>query len=244
MHNAKTVIVEDNPHNYHRLKELVEKFCPELQVVEIAESVAKAKEVIEKNDPQIVFLDVELPDGSGFDILEYFRPVRFKVIFFTGHLIYAYQAIKFNAIDFLLKPVSIADLKAAVEKALSAKPDEDYQRRVEAAALQFSEPDKIVLHESSGFKVLEAKNIIQLQANGSYTIFYLTGNQQLSYCKILKEFEDLLQTHKDFMRVHRSHIINLSHVQSFSAQGVIRLTDGIIASLGDSYRERFLEYFS
>ena len=74
MHNAKTVIVEDNPHNYHRLKELVEKFCPELQVVEIAESVAKAKEVIEKNDPQIVFLDVELPDGSGFDILEYFRP--------------------------------------------------------------------------------------------------------------------------------------------------------------------------
>lgn len=244
MNPAKTVIIEDNPRNQRRLTEMVEKYCPEISIVEVAGTVSGAKKIITRYDPEIVFIDVELPDGNGFDILEFFHPVKFKVIFFTGHLIYAYQAIKFNAIDFLLKPVGIVDLKTAVEKALSVKPNEEYQKRVEAVTLQYADPSKIVLHESAGFKILETKNIIELEANGSYTILYLTGNQQLSYCKILKEFEDLLHTHRDFMRVHRSYIINLTHVQSFSAQGVIRLTDGIHASLGDSFKDQFLEYFS
>ncbi|MEI7983915.1 MAG: LytTR family DNA-binding domain-containing protein [Bacteroidota bacterium] len=243
MERVKTVIVEDNPLNHQRLRHLIDEYCPQLEVLAVSETVELAICVIRDHNPSLIFLDVELPDGTGFEILEYFKPVQFKVIFFTGHLKYAYKAIKFNAIDFLLKPVRISDLVDAVNKAIATHPDEEYSRRLDAARLQFTDTSKVILHEASGFTIIDASEIIKLEANANYTNLYLTGQRMLSYCKILKDFEEILQPHPNFMRVHRSHLINIDHVVTFSKQGVIKLTEGITAALGDSYREKFLEYF-
>jgi two-component system LytT family response regulator len=243
MKKVKTLIVEDNLLNAQRLRQLILKYCTELEVMESATGVHSAISAIERIHPDLVFLDVELPDGNGFDVLEKYSPIPFKVIFFTSHLIYAYQAIKFHAIDFLLKPVRISDLIEAVKIATSSNLDEEYARKIEAASKQFADPAKIILHEATGFTIFEMAEIIMLEAEANYTHLFLTGRRKLSYCRILKEYEELLEIHAQFMRVHRSYLINLDHVVSYNSQGVIKLSEGLSASLGNSYRETFLHYF-
>ncbi len=243
MEKIRTVIVEDNILNSRRLQQLITKYCQGLQIIEIAGDVVNAISAIQTHKPGLVFLDIELPDGSGFDVLEHFKPVPFKVIFFTGHMIYAYQAIKFHAVDFLLKPVRIADLVEAVQLATSSQPGEEYARKIDATVKQFSDPAKIILHESTGFTIVDISEIIMLEAEANYTHFYLTDHRKLTYCRILKEFEELLKIHPQFMRVHRTYLINLDHVVSYTSQGVIKLKEGILASLGNSFRDAFLQYF-
>jgi two-component system LytT family response regulator len=145
--------------------------------------------------------------------------------------------------DYLVKPVRIADLTDSVAKVLSSIPDDDYGKRLETARLQFNDPSRIILPEPAGFTVIETKDIIKLEADLTYTHFFLTGRRKLTYHRVLKSFEDLLGIHPNFMRVHRSHLVNLDHVQSYSTQGVIKLTDGLTAPLGDSFREKFEDYF-
>lgn len=240
---VKTIVIEDNPVNSDRLVHLVGDHCPDLEIAAIAETVEAGISAIREHQPRLVFLDVELPDGTGFDLLKYFYPVSFKVIFFTAHVKYAYQAIKFNAIDYLVKPVSISDLKEAVVKVTSSLPDEAYGRRLENARLQYNDPSKIILPEPSGFSVFEIRDIIKLEADLTYTHFFMTGRRKFTYHRVLKNFEDLLGIHPNFMRVHRSHLVNLDHVQSYSGQGLIKLSEGMTAPLGDSYRERFESFF-
>lgn len=239
----KTVIVEDNQLNRDRLLQLISEYCPSLVIVSVAGSVTEAIECIRSDRPDLVFLDVELPDGAGFDVLEFFKPIDFRVVFCTGHTKYAYQAIKFNAVDYLVKPVSIRELVDAVSKVTIGRPDNEYAGKIEAARRQAADPTKIVLHDSAGFSVVEINEIIKLEADGNYTSLFLTGQRKLTYYRILKEFEGILGIHANFMRVHRSYMINLDHVRSYSAQGVIRLSDGLTASLGDSFRENFLASF-
>lgn len=240
---VNTVIIEDNPVNRNRIVHLIEVYCPLLEIAAVADNVETGIHAIREHQPGLVILDVELPDGNGFDILNYFSPVSFKVIFFTAHLKYAYQAIKFNAIDFLAKPVSIPELVIAVEKVVAAIPDDDYYKRLENARLQYNNPMKVILPEPSGFSVTETKDIIKLEADQSYTHFFLSDRKKMTFHRVLKCFEDLLAVHPNFMRVHRSHLVNLDHVMSFSVHGLIKLSDGLTAPLGDSYREKFEEYF-
>jgi len=243
MEKIKTVIVEDNPLNRERLLQLIKGYCPSLEVASVAGTVAEAIACIRSDHPALLFLDVELPDGTGFDVLEFFKPIDFRVVFCTGHMKYAYQAIKFNAVDYLVKPVSIRELVDAVSKFTSDCPDQEYTGKIEAARRQVADPSKIVLHDSSGFSVLEIGEIIMLEADGNYTNLFLTGQRKLTYYRILKEFEGILGVHANFMRVHRSYMVSLDHVRSYSAQGVIRLSDNLTASLGDSFREQFLSRF-
>ena len=244
MNTLRSVIVEDIPSNHQRLTQLLHNHCKEVNVIAIAETVEEAIRVLSAEKPDLVFLDVELPDGTGFDILNFFSPLPFKIIFFTGHQEYAYQAIKFHAADFLLKPVKIPDLIASVNLVLNQVFDDQYKTKIETIRRQYMNPEKITLFDSTGFIVLESQEIIKLEADGCYTDIYLTNNRKLTYCKILKAFEDLLKGNAYFMRTHRSNIVNLNHVQSFSHQGILKLKDGLTANLGDSYRQSFLNCFS
>jgi len=244
MNALRTVIVEDIPSNHQRLIQLLELHCKEVHVVAIAETVEDAIPALTREKPDLVFLDIELPDGTGFDILSHFEHLPFKVIFFTGHQEYAYHAIKFHAADFLLKPVQISELIASVKLVQNIVFDEQYKAKIESVRRQFLNPEKIILFDSAGFIVLESREIIKLEADHCYTDIYLTNHRKLTYCKILKEFEDLLKGNESFMRTHRSNIVNLNHIKSFSHQGILKLTDGLTAHLGDSYRQSFLTYFS
>lgn len=243
MNKLNAVIVEDLPSNYQLLQSLLKAHCQEVNVVAVAENVKQAIKVIRQVEPHLVFLDIELPDGTGFDILNQFIPVPFKVIFVTGHQEYAYQAIKFHAVDFILKPISINELVEAVGTVVSNGIDGTYQMRIENVIHQLSNPDKITLMDSNGFVVIEIREIIKLEANGNYTDIYLTGQRKLTYCRILKEFSDLLKNHPDIFRTHRSYLVNLAHVKSFTNQGIIKLSEDNTAHLGDSCREKFISYF-
>jgi len=243
MNSLRTIIVEDIPANANRLRDMLSSYCSEVLVIGVAENVKEAIGLIKKNKPDLIFLDIELPDGTGFDILDSFRPLPFKVIFFTGHQEYAYYAFRFHAVDFLLKPVKISELVDAVNQVLSLEHNEQYLQKLDIAQKQILDKDKIILHETGGFKVIDTDSIIKLEANGNYTVLSLTNNNKINHCKTLKEFEALLTPQDNFIRVHRSHIINLKHINSYSTQGIITLTEGVTAFLGDSYKNEFLSKF-
>jgi two-component system, LytTR family, response regulator len=243
MEPIKAIIVDDVRTNRERIRELLNGYCPQVDVVGVADSVNSSIKLISEQKPDIVFLDVELGDGTGFDVLQAFQPVPFKVIFFTGHMEYAFQAIKFHAVDYLLKPIVIKELVNAVDLAGKQILDGAYQNRLEGARRQFLNPEQITIFDSSGFQVIPVNDIIKLEADANYTHLYLTGNRKLTYCRILKEFADLLKNHDQFIRTHKSYIVHLSHVKSYSHQGVIKLTEGLSANLGDTYRDNFLVWF-
>jgi two-component system LytT family response regulator len=243
MNPVTAIIVDDIPANHRYLAQLVQNHCREIVLSGVAETVKEAVALINKTKPDLVFLDIELPDGSGFDIFEHFKPVSFKVIFVTGHQEYAYQAIKFHTIDFLLKPININELIDAVQLAVKSPVDEEYGQRIEGIHRQYLDPDKIVLVDSNGFQVINASEIICLEANGNYTDLYLTGNRKLTFCRILKEFASLLKDHQFILRTHRSYIVNINHIISCTSEGDIKLQERHRASLGDSYREEFLAFF-
>lgn len=241
MNVLKTIIVEDIPSNSRLLKEMLSSYCKVIQVVGIAENVKEAIQLITKIPPDLVFLDVELPDGNGFDVLNHFDSFAFKVIFFTGHLEYAYQAIKFHAVDYLHKPVKVDDLIDSVRHVSELIVDDNYRRKLQHANSQFRDPTRIILHEVSGFTVVETNEIIKLVASGNYTDIFLTKKRKYTYCKILKDFEGLLEYCPDFMRVHKSYLINLKYVKAYNNQGVITLIEGHTAKLGESYKSRFID---
>ncbi len=244
MHEIRTIIVEDNRIDQRVLKSALDQYCHNVTILGITEGKEEAIKLIEENSPDLVFLDIELPDGSGFDILNYFHPVNFKIIFVTGNQQYAYQAIKFHAIDFLLKPINVDELVNAVRSIPHVTVNDRYRNKIEGFRRQISDPDKVILSDSNGFLVLETLEVIKLEANGNYTDIFLVNNRKLTYCKILREFEAYLKNHKSFIRTHRSYIVNLDHVKSFSRQGTIKLTEEQSASCGDSFRDDFLSCFN
>jgi two-component system, LytTR family, response regulator len=243
MKEIKTIIVEDNMIDQRLLTNALNKYCENIHIVDVAVKKEEAIKKIAAVSPDLVILDIELPDGTGFDILNYFIPIPFKVIFVTGHQEYAYQAIKFHAIDFLLKPLHVPELINAVKSIPQNAINDRYQNKIENFRRQILDPEKIILMDSNGFLVLDPSEIVKVEANGNYSDIYLTNNRKLTYCKILREFEEFLKMHKNFMRTHRSFIINLHHVKSFSRQGVIKMTEENTAHCGDSFKEEFLSCF-
>jgi two-component system LytT family response regulator len=239
----KTIIVEDNKIDQKLLVHALEQHCEKVHIIGVADNKEKAIKMIEEHSPDLVFLDVQLPDGNGFDILNHFVPTTFKIIFVTGHQEYAYKAIKFQAVDFLVKPLNVDELIHAVKAIPHGVIDDRYKNKIEGFRRQILDPDKIILVDSNGFLVLDPAEIIKIEANGNYTDIYLAGKRKLTYCKILSEFEEFLRNHKNFIRTHRSFIINLDHVKSFSRQGVIKLTEDHSTHCGDSFKDEFLSYF-
>jgi two-component system LytT family response regulator len=241
--NFRTIIVEDNKMDQRLLTHALEQNCKDIQIIGIANNKESAINMIEKSSPDLVFLDIQLPDGDGFDILNHFVPLNFKLIFVTGHQEYAYQAIKFQAIDFLLKPLNVQELIKAVKSIPHVPVNDKYRTKIEGFRRQILDPEKIVLMDSNGFLVLEPDEIIDIEANGNYTDVHLVENRKLTYCKILREFAEFLRHHKNFIRTHRSFIVNLDHVKSFSRQGIIKMSEDHIAHCGDSFKDEFLSYF-
>lgn len=244
MEKLNAVIVEDVISNPVLVQNLLRTCCQEVNIAAVAENVKDAVKVIGEIAPQVVFCDIELPDGSGFDILEHFIPLPFKVIFISGKREHAYRAIKYHPVDFILRPIRIDELIYAVNAVTSTGKDEKARTRIENVNPQVSYPNKIALMDSTGgYVVVEPGEIIKLEANGNDTDIYLVGNRKLTYSRLLKEFADLLESHLEFIRTHRSYLVNITHVKSCSKQGIIKLSEDHTAHLGDSYRKEFLSCF-
>lgn len=212
----KTLIIEDELQAISALKSELATHCPQVDVIDEARTVSDAIKKIKQLNPELIFLDIQLADGLGFEILENFKDHSFKIIFTTAYNQYAIKAIRFSALDYLLKPIDAQELIHAVEKAEKLNKDNEWMK-LQTLIANFTQPaqkKKIALQSSEGINIYELDNIIRCSADRNYTELYLTNGKKALYSKSLKEFEDLLMN-SGFERIHHSHIINLNHMVSF-----------------------------
>lgn len=215
MRDLNAVIVDDELHCRENLKMLVEDFCPGVNVLAVAENAIDAREKISTHNPDVVFLDVMMPNEDGFSLLKSFKDRDFSVIFTTAHNEFALKAIKESAVDYLEKPINIDELQLAVSKLkkIPKEPDIDLSKIDEllrSAASANQKSQKIAVPTSSGLVMVTTKEIVHLEASESYTTLFLSTGNRLVSSKTIKVYEDHLPA-SDFYRVHKSHIINVTH---------------------------------
>jgi two-component system, LytTR family, response regulator len=242
----KALVVDDEKPSREVICNYLREYCNDIQVVTTASSVKSAYKAIKKHNPDLVFLDIELGDGKGFDLLSMFSKIEFKVIFVTAYSEHAIKAFRVSAIDYLLKPVKIDELKEAVEKAKTIRNDNTDTGRIASLFKNLSgstpmQPTLTIPH-LKGFEVLKVEEIVLCKADGYCTIFYLTEKRKFISSKNLKYYEELLNRN-NFIRVHHSYLVNLHHVCNYSNQGEIILTGDNRASLGDAYKSDFVRKF-
>jgi two-component system LytT family response regulator len=243
----RTIIIDDERPAREVIVNYLADYCTDVEVVAQASSVRTGYNAILKNSPDLIFLDVEMADGKGFDILSMFDHINFKIIFVTAYSEYAIKAFRYSAIDYLLKPVRIDELIDAVKKVRNTI-DSGISSEIIASLLKNLKegPERqstLIIPHMKGFEVLRVPEIIMCQADGYCTNFFLFGNRKVVSSKNLKHFSGLLED-QDFMRVHHSYLINLDHVKGYTRLGEIFLSDGLKASLGSSYKNEFIRKFN
>ncbi|UII32859.1 LytTR family DNA-binding domain-containing protein [Fulvivirga ulvae] len=240
------VIIEDEIRSQETLKSLLTEFCDDVNVLGMAGNVRDAVALINKVRPELIFLDIELQTGTGFDVLNQIGERNFDVIFTTAFEQYAIKAIKFSSLDYLLKPIDIDELQEALEKARKRIDRQESSKQLSLLLKNMDErPNqrkKICLSTSEGLEFIDIENIRYCEANGSYTNFNIKPDVKLIVSKNLKEYESLLSDHS-FMRVHNSFLINLHEVKKFvkSEGGYILMNDGTQIAISQSKRDEFME---
>jgi len=213
----RTIIIDDEKHQQLNLEKMVKLYCHGLEVVEKANDLTTAERAIREHKPDLVLLDIHLGDGSGFDLLSRFTPVFFKVIFVTAFDHFAIKAFRYNALDYLLKPVDPDELCQAARKAAETiQPDfnlqlENLRSYIHAEGQTHS---KIILKTSDTIHVVSVQEILYCESESNYTHFRLTGNRNIMVSATLKEYEDIL-VESGFFRVHKSFLINLARISRF-----------------------------
>jgi two-component system LytT family response regulator len=245
MNMIRTLLIDDEKPFITSVRTLLSSVA-DVVVVGEARSVASGLVQIDELEPDLIFLDIEMEDGTGFDLLRQIDRRDFKVIFVTAYDHYAVEAFRFSAIDYLLKPITSVDLYTALDKVREATGKEkiNYQLSVlmENIHQLSKEKKKIVLRELDTLHVIQLDEILWCNADGSYSIFYLTGGRKIMVSQHLKEFEDLLSPN-GFFRVHRAHLVNLNKVRKFtkSEGGTILLEENISLPVSVRKRERLAE---
>lgn len=239
----KTIVVDDEKPSREALATYIRDFCPDMEIVAECDSVKSAYQSILKHSPQLLFLDIEMPNGNGFDLLQLFKNPEFKVIFVTAFSDYAIRAFRFSATDYLLKPVKVDELIEAVEKVrkelLSSSGNQNLITLLEGLRQPANNYSKLVVPSPKGYSVIDTSDIIMGQADGYMTHFYLLGSTKISSTKILKHYEEIFN--QQLIRVHRSFMVNLAHVKGYTHFGEILLAENLSCPLGDTYKLQFLE---
>jgi two-component system LytT family response regulator len=210
------ILVDDEKNSRDVLKALLIKFCPEIVITGEASSVKEASLLVAAHKPDLVFLDVQMPMGNGFSLLQQYNPVPFSVIFVTSYDHYALNAIKFSAIDYILKPVEVADLKLAVSKALALKMEVNHYivHLLNNIDEQTAEKN-IPLHVNGKVKFINTSDITHIEADGSYANVFC-NKEKLVSSKSLKDFEEFLDQNPHFVRINKSIIINVWYIKEYS----------------------------
>lgn len=241
-------IVEDEQANRENLLRMLGTCCPQIKIVAICSSVAEARILLPETKPDILFLDIRLGGDTGFSLLESLRDISFEVIFVTAYDSYAIQAIRFSALDYLLKPLDSAELIHAVEKAVQIilrKQENKRMQNLLQNTCTLDKQKKIALSVADKIEFVEIGSIVRCESESNYTTFYLKSGEKLIVSKTLKEFDELL-TPYNFLRVHQSHLINLDEIKSFikSDGGYIRMKDGSSVSISRQRRNYVMEVLS
>ncbi len=243
----KSVIVEDEAAAREALKNYLSRYCPQVEVLGEAVNAQEAISLLHELKPDLIFLDVEMPFGNAFDVLEACKDLTFETIFVTAFSEYSLRALNQSAAYYLLKPVSIEELITSVNKVQQQIEKNILFNRNKIILDNFREERfekrQVILPTLEGFEVVKMEDIVHLQGNGNFTDIYLSDGSKKMVCRFLKHFEEILPP--PFLRVHKSHIINLQHVKSYhkGAGGTIMLSNGYEVDISPTYKDEFLKAF-
>ncbi len=217
--SIKTILIDDEESSRNVIKALLKKFCPEINIIAEAENVKDAYKLINDKQPSLIFLDIQMPGGNGFTLLKKFDKVDFDVIFVTSFDQYAINAIKYSALDYLLKPIEVDDLKQAVKRAVERQKERGSSVADVVKLLIENETAKekqIAIHSGSKVRIVKLNEIACVEADSQYTNLYLSGGEKINSTKTLKEFEELLCEAKQFIRVNRSCVVNTIAILTYT----------------------------
>lgn len=237
MEILKVIIVDDELHGRDNLHNLLKTYCPEVEVIGKAESSLEAKKLIYELNPDVVFLDINMPKMNGFDLLDSLTERNFMLVFVTAHSEYAIKAVKVNAVDYLLKPISIKELQQTIMKLTEINAlNKHYTYKEE-------KHNKIFISHFQGFSIINIDEIVYLEGENNYTKIFMWQKKPLVVSKTLKEFESILPE-DSFFRIHKSEIINLKYLEEYSNfdGGKVRLKDGSSLEISRRRLSNFLVF--
>lgn len=245
MHQA--IIIEDNPAAEKQLRAILATECPDVEVICSAASVVAGAKALKEYRADLLFLDIELPDGTGFDLLDILENWPGGLIFTTGLDDQALKAFRYAAVDYLIKPISATLLKEAVQRALKTKMAHKEQQQLLRQVSQENHPlpKRIALHAQDRIQLISIKDIVRLEAESNYTHFFLSSGKRIIVGKTLKSYTELLEEHH-FLRVHQSHLINPTHIAEFikTDGGYLLMNNGSKVSVSVRRRALVMAYFS
>jgi two-component system, LytTR family, response regulator len=244
----KAILIDDEMHCLETLSLLLKEYCPQVQLQEQCRSAKKGLEAIEKLKPDLVFLDIEMPAMNGFEMLEQFTEVPFAIIFTTSYDQYAIKAIRFSALDYLLKPIDPNELIRAVKKVQEQRHlpmAEQFQMLLKQVQGKEHHFNKIAVPTFEGFELIPADQVLYCEANDNYTHLFLKNKTKIIACRTLKEMEEQLQDFPFFVRVHHSYMVNLNEVTKYvrGEGGYLVMSDGSTVNVSRSRKDSLLKWF-
>lgn len=246
MATIKAILIDDEENSLSSLKEKLLAHCPQVKIIACCDTAAKGIEAIDSLQPDIVFLDIEMPVMNGFIMLQQLTYKNFELIFTTAYDHYAIKAIRYSALDYLVKPIEIEDLKAAVLKAEEKRnhsyPNPQIELLVEQLANKKNSYSRIAIPTVEGLQFIKVEDIIYLEASSNYTQIFTSGKKKYMVSRTLKDFEDMLSP-ETFLRIHNSYIINKNSVEKYirGEGGQVVLTNGITLDVAKRKKHEFLK---
>ena len=242
----RAILIDDELNSLKNLRQKLEEFCKPVQVVAMAQKPEEALFLIRHHKPDLLFLDIEMPKMSGFEILEELGDYEAEIIFITAYNQYAIDAIRISAFDYLVKPVAIDDLQKAVNRLMLSRAGKTRERLhvlKDGLGEPRSQDNKIAVPTNDGLEFVMISDIIRIESVSYYSKLFLVGGQVTLVTRLLKDFEELLAPYR-FFRVHNSHMVNLRYIRKFSRSegGQVVMENGDVVDVSRRRREEFLKY--
>lgn len=238
----KAIIIDDEEGARITLSSLIKEYAPDVEVIAQCSNVPDGVLAINKNNPDIVFLDIEMPEYNGFELLDFFKEIHFEIIFVTAYSQYAIKAFEVSAVDYLLKPVEIESLKNAVEKAKLKRSQANIMQRLDLMKNTYKgeEVKKIALPMSDGLLFVDVNEIIFFEADRAYTHVFLKNGSKITVSKAMRVFEDVLNNRPFFFRPHRSYLINLNYMKKYNkGESLIIMDNNVNVSVSRERKQDF-----
>jgi two-component system LytT family response regulator len=244
------LLIDDDANLRAGMRQMLTRYAPEITIIGEADSVQTGVEAMSQLQPQVLFLDIQLTDGTGFDLLEQLAEkngkIKFQVVFITAHEQYAIKAFRFSALDFLLKPVDPEELLKVIDKIKNVLDKNDNYSHIDLLLENIRKKvdnfKRIALSTSDGIHLFDVSDIIRCESEDNYTKFYIKNNKPILISKTLKEYEELLTEH-GFERIHQSHLINLAYLKSYIKKdgGYVVMSDNSNLPISQRKKERLQE---